>query len=42
MDRLPNLLGGAWEFAAVHPFVAAWLALTTAWTVFTFARRDGA
>ncbi|MDB5494668.1 MAG: hypothetical protein JWP86_2005 [Phenylobacterium sp.] len=40
MDSLQHLLGGALDFAAVHPFVSAWLALTTVWTMFTFARRD--
>lgn len=42
MDRLPNVLGGAWDFAAAHPYVSAWLAATTVWAMFTFARRDGA
>lgn len=40
MDRLPSLIDGAWIFAGAHPFVSAWLALTTAWTLFTFGRRD--
>lgn len=40
MDRLPNLLGGAWDFAGAHPFVAAWLAVASAWLVFTVGRRD--
>jgi hypothetical protein len=42
MDRFPNLLGGAWDFAATHPFVSAWLAVTSVWALFTFARRDDA
>jgi hypothetical protein len=47
MDRLPNLpggawLGGAWDFAAAHPFICAWLALTSVWALFSFSRRDGA
>jgi hypothetical protein len=42
MDSLPHLLGGAWDFAAAHPFVSAWLAVTTVWTTFTVARRDDA
>lgn len=41
MDRLPNLVGGAWDFATAHPFVAAWLAITSVWALFNFARRDG-
>jgi hypothetical protein len=40
MDRLPFALTGAWDFAAAHPLVSAWLALTTVWTLFTLARRD--
>lgn len=40
MDRLPPALTSAWDFAAAHPFVSAWLALTTVWTLFTVARRD--
>lgn len=40
MDRIPSVLSLAGDFAAAHPFVSAWIALTTAWTVFTFARRD--
>jgi hypothetical protein len=40
MDRLPNLLGGAWDFAAAHPFVSAWLAVTSVWALFAFSRRD--
>jgi len=40
MDRLPLALTSVWDFAAAHPIVSAWLALTTAWTVFTVARRD--
>lgn len=40
MDRLSIALNGAGDFAIAHPFVSAWLAVTTAWTLFTFARRD--
>jgi hypothetical protein len=40
MDRLPYALTGAWDFAAAHPFVSAWLALTTVWTLFSVTRRD--
>jgi hypothetical protein len=40
MSTFPNLLGGAWAFALSHPFVSAWLAATTAWMLFTFARRE--
>jgi hypothetical protein len=40
MYRLTSILGGAWDFAALHPFVTAWLAATSAWTLFTVARRD--
>jgi hypothetical protein len=47
MDRLPNLpggawLGSAWDFAAAHPYICAWLALTSVWALFSFSRRDGA
>jgi hypothetical protein len=42
MDILPHLLGGAWDFAGVHPFLSAWLALTGVWALFGFARRDDA
>jgi hypothetical protein len=40
MDNLPSALTGAWDFATAHPFVSAWLAVTTVWTLFTFNRRD--
>ncbi len=40
MDRLSIALNGAGDFAAAHPFVRAWLALTTAWTLFSVARKD--
>ena len=40
MDRLVLVLGSAGDFASLHPFASAWMALTTAWTVFTFARRE--
>lgn len=40
MDRLTSVLSTAGDFAAAHPFVSAWLALTTAWTAFTVARGD--
>lgn len=40
MSGFPNVLGGAWDFTLSHPFVAAWLAATTAWLVFSIARRD--
>jgi hypothetical protein len=42
MDRYLRLLGGAWDFAAAHPFVCAWLALTTVWALFTVANRHSA
>lgn len=42
MDRFPDLLGGAWDFAAAHPFVSAWLVGTSVWALFSFARRDDA
>jgi hypothetical protein len=42
MNGYTDLLGGAWDFAAAHPFVSAWLALTTAWAIFTFASRNNA
>ncbi|MFC3070901.1 hypothetical protein [Phenylobacterium soli] len=40
MIRLSAILSGAGDFAATHPFVSAWLALTTAYTLFTVAHRD--
>jgi hypothetical protein len=42
MSGYTNLLGEAWDFATLHPFVSAWLALATAWVVFTFASRNNA
>jgi len=41
MDRLSNWLGGAWDFAAAHPLISAWLAATSVWAMFTLMRRDG-
>ena len=42
MDGYSSFLRPAWDFAAAHPFVSAWLALATAWAIFTFASRDPA
>ena len=40
MNWVALVLGGAGEFVMAHPFVSAWLALTSAWTIFTVAKRD--
>jgi len=40
MTRLPNLVGGAWDFVLIHPFITACLAALSAWTLFSFARHD--
>lgn len=38
MDGYTTLCGAAWDFAAAHPFVSAWLAVASAWAIFTVAR----
>jgi len=40
MSSFPNVLGGAWDFTLAHPFIAAWIAVTSAWMLFTIARRE--
>lgn len=40
MNMMTSFIGGAWDFASLHPFVSAWLAATSAWTLFTIARRE--
>ncbi len=40
MARLPNLVGGAWDFVLVHPFITACLAALSAWTLFRVAQRE--
>ena len=40
MARLPNLVGGAWDFVLIHPFIAVCLAALSAWTLFSFAQRS--
>lgn len=42
MDGYTSLLASAWDFAAAHPFVCAWMAVTSAWAIFTVAGRDRA
>jgi hypothetical protein len=42
MDGYTSLMSTAWDFAAAHPFVCAWLALTSVYTIFTIAGRDRA
>jgi hypothetical protein len=37
-----SLLTSAWAFVASHPFVSAWLALASAWALFTVSSRDRA
>ncbi|HSV02801.1 MAG TPA: hypothetical protein VLI41_06305 [Phenylobacterium sp.] len=40
MPRLPDVVGGAWDFVLIHPFITAWLAATSAWMLFAAARRE--
>ena len=42
MDGYARLVSSAWDFAAAHPFVCAWLAVSSAWAIFTVAGRDRA
>ena len=42
MNGHSSYLAAAWAFATAHPFVSAWLALATAWAIFTVSSRDHA
>lgn len=42
LDGYSTFLGPAWDFASAHPFVSAWLALATAWLVYTLSGHDHA